>query len=79
MGKVLQIIVVCLFCLYHVGVLGRLGAPFVFVFFRSTDQHAMQMTTVHNLEEEQVKALTSGIGVSYTACAATAGTTFVIG
>jgi hypothetical protein len=40
-------------------------------------EHAM--TTVHNLEEEQVKALTSGIGVSYTACAATAGTTFVIG
>lgn len=79
MGKVLQIFVVCLFCLYRVGFLGRLEASFVFGFFGGTDQHAMQMTTVHNLEEEQVKALTSGIGVSYTACAATAGTTFVIG
>ncbi|CAM6086254.1 unnamed protein product [Calypogeia fissa] len=37
------------------------------------------MTTVHNLEEEQVKALTKNVGVSYTACAATAGTTLVIG
>ena len=37
------------------------------------------MMTVHNLEEEQVKALTKYIGVSYTACAATAGTTLVIG
>jgi hypothetical protein len=39
----------------------------------------MQMATVHNLEEEHVKALTSSIGVSYAACAATAGTTLVIG
>jgi hypothetical protein len=39
----------------------------------------MQMATVHNLEEEHVKALTSSIGVSYSACAATAGTTLVIG
>ncbi|KAH8960721.1 hypothetical protein BDL97_05G012100 [Sphagnum fallax] len=40
-------------------------------------EHAM--ATVHNLEEEHVKALTSSIGVSYSACAATAGTTLVIG
>jgi hypothetical protein len=40
-------------------------------------EHAM--ATVHNLEEEHVKALTSSIGVSYAACAATAGTTLVIG
>ncbi len=39
----------------------------------------MQMATVHNLEEEHVKALTSSIGVSYAACAATTGTTLVIG
>lgn len=39
----------------------------------------MQMTTVHNLEEEQVKALTQNVGVSYNACAATAGTMLVIG
>ncbi len=38
----------------------------------------MQMATVHNLEEEHVKALTSSIGVSYAACAATTGTTLVI-
>jgi len=38
-----------------------------------------QMTTVHNLEEEQVKALTKGIGVSYPGCAATAATTLIIG
>jgi len=40
-------------------------------------EHAM--TTVHNLEEEQVKALTKGIGVSYPGCAATAATTLIIG
>lgn len=39
----------------------------------------VQMTTVHNLEEEQVKALTKGIGVSYPGCAATAATTLIIG
>ncbi len=38
----------------------------------------MQMATVHNLEEEHVKALTSSISVSYVACAATTGTTLVI-
>lgn len=36
------------------------------------------ITTVHNLEEKQVKALTN-TGVSFTACVATAGTTLVIG
>jgi hypothetical protein len=39
----------------------------------------MQMATVHNLEEEHVKALTSSISVSYAACVATTGTTLVIG
>jgi hypothetical protein len=39
-------------------------------------EHAM--ATVHNLEEEHVKALTSSISVSYVACAATTGTTLVI-
>nr|XP_024365171.1 uncharacterized protein LOC112277200 isoform X5 [Physcomitrium patens] len=37
------------------------------------------MTTVHNLEVEQVQAITKGIGVSYPACAATATTTLVVG
>lgn len=36
------------------------------------------MTTVHNLEERQVKALTT-TGVTFMSCIATAGTTFVIG
>eukprot|EP00250_Pteridium_aquilinum_P011396 c20037_g2_i1 orf=192-683(+) len=36
------------------------------------------MTNVHNLEERQVKALTS-TGVTFISCVATAGTTFVIG
>ncbi|KAI5057531.1 hypothetical protein GOP47_0027546 [Adiantum capillus-veneris] len=36
------------------------------------------MTNVHNLEEKQVKALTS-TGVTFMSCAATAGTTFVLG
>jgi coenzyme F420-reducing hydrogenase gamma subunit len=39
----------------------------------------MQMATVHNLEEEHVKAMTSSISVSFAACAATTGTTLVIG
>jgi len=37
------------------------------------------MTTVHNLEVEQVQAITKGIGVSYPACAATATTTLIVG
>ncbi|KAL2614129.1 hypothetical protein R1flu_025821 [Riccia fluitans] len=37
------------------------------------------MTNVHQMEEEQVKALVHQVGVSYKACAATAGTTLVIG
>lgn len=36
------------------------------------------MSTVHNLEEKQVKALTT-TGVTFMSCIATAGTTFVIG
>ncbi|KAG0589134.1 hypothetical protein KC19_2G293600 [Ceratodon purpureus] len=40
-------------------------------------EHAM--TSVHNLEVEQVQAITKGIGISYPACAATAATTLLIG
>ncbi|XP_024365221.1 uncharacterized protein [Physcomitrium patens] len=45
----------------------------------STTFAGSQMTTVHNLEVEQVQAITKGIGVSYPACAATATTTLVVG
>lgn len=38
-----------------------------------------QMTTVHNLEVEEVQAITKGIGVSYPACAATVSTALIIG
>lgn len=40
-------------------------------------EHAM--TTVHNLEVEEVQAITKGIGVSYPACAATVSTALIIG